>query len=246
MAPSDVSTLDVDRELVEGSVTGTLFSLPAGEVKASVSAVISRGLGEYIPSISIVTNDALGLNPSNPSSGETDTVEFGGEVLVPMFADSFNLTAGYRYSDQDISGSGDSWNVGPGVATHGKLLRERELPAGHSRSQHRRAVQRRAGQRIHGRRPDDQSGRWRSLRHQDGVPDGTGRRRGCRNLRCPGHSGGTRRHVPAHNHGVAGINRRKHGPRPGIRRHDHLRGRLAAGVRRQRPHRHARLLGHLD
>ena len=112
MAPSDVSTLDVDRELYEGSVTGTLFSLPAGEVKASVSAVYREDSVNYIPSISIVTNDALGLNPSNPSSGETDTVELGGEVLVPLFADSFNLTAGYRYSDQDISGSGNSWNVG--------------------------------------------------------------------------------------------------------------------------------------
>jgi hypothetical protein len=93
-------------------VTGTLFSLPAGEVKASVSAVYREDSVNYIPSISIVTNDALGLNPSNPSSGETDTVELGGEVLVPLFADSFNLTAGYRYSDQDISGSGNSWNVG--------------------------------------------------------------------------------------------------------------------------------------
>ena len=112
MAPDDVSTLNVDRELYEASVTGTLFSLPAGDVQASVSAVHREDSVNYLPSISIVTNDAYGLTPSSPSSGETDTVEFGGELLVPLLADRLNLTAGYRYSDQDISDSGDSWNVG--------------------------------------------------------------------------------------------------------------------------------------
>ena len=112
MAPDDVSTLTVDRDLYEGTVTGTLFSIPGGDVKASLGAVYRKDSVNYIPSISIVTNDALGLNPSNPSSGETETYEFGGEVLVPLFSELMNLTAGYRYSDQDVSGSGNSWNVG--------------------------------------------------------------------------------------------------------------------------------------
>jgi iron complex outermembrane receptor protein len=111
MAPNDVSTTTVERSLLDASATGTLFSLPAGDVQASFSASYREDSVVYIPSISIITNDALGLAPSNPSSGETETVEVGGELLVPLFRD-LNLTAGYRHSDQDVSGSGDSWNVG--------------------------------------------------------------------------------------------------------------------------------------
>ena len=112
LAPDDVSTLNVDRELFEASITGSLFSMPAGDLQASFGAVIREDSVNYLPSLSIVTNDAYGLTPSNPSSGETDTVEFGGELLVPLLSDRLNLTAGYRYSDQDITDSGDSWNIG--------------------------------------------------------------------------------------------------------------------------------------
>lgn len=112
MAPSDVSTTTVKRDVYEAFATGTLFSLPAGEVQASLGATYREDSVVFNPSISIITNDALGLNPSNPSSGETETTEIGGELLVPLFRDRLNLTAGYRHSDQDVSGSGNSWNVG--------------------------------------------------------------------------------------------------------------------------------------
>ncbi len=112
MAPNDVSTTTVERSVYEASATGTLFSLPAGDVQASLAATYREDSVVFIPSISIITNDALGLNPSNPSSGATETTEIGGELLVPLFRDRLNLTAGYRHSDQDISGSGNSWNVG--------------------------------------------------------------------------------------------------------------------------------------
>lgn len=112
MAPDDVSTLTVERDLYEASVTGSLFSLPAGQVQASFGGSYRKDSVVYLPSISIVTNDAYGLNPSNPSSGETETTEIGAEFLVPLLSDRLNLTAGYRLADQDVSGSGDSWNLG--------------------------------------------------------------------------------------------------------------------------------------
>lgn len=112
MAPDDVSTTTVERNAFDASFTGTLFSLPAGDVQASVSATYREDSVVFIPSISIITNDALGLAPSSPSSGATETTEIGGELLVPLFRDHLNLTAGYRHADQNVSGSGDSWNVG--------------------------------------------------------------------------------------------------------------------------------------
>jgi outer membrane receptor protein involved in Fe transport len=112
LAPSDVSTLSVDRDLFEATATGTLFALPAGDVQVSVGASYRKDSVEYIPSVSIVTNDALGLGQSNPSSGATKTTEFGGELLAPLFTDKLDLTAGFRVSDQDVSGNGNSWNIG--------------------------------------------------------------------------------------------------------------------------------------
>ena len=112
MAPDDVSTLDVERQLFEVSATGSLFALPAGDLLASVSSSYREDSVTYTPSISIVSNDALGLGQSNPSSGKTKTGEFGAEVLVPLVANQVNLTAGFRISEQDVSGDGNSWNLG--------------------------------------------------------------------------------------------------------------------------------------
>lgn len=112
MAPTDVSTLTVERDLYEASVTGTLFQMPAGDVQASFGASYREDSVVYIPSFSIATNDAYGLTVSSPSSGETDTIEVGAEFLVPLLSDRLNLTAGYRLADQDLSGTGDSWNLG--------------------------------------------------------------------------------------------------------------------------------------
>jgi outer membrane receptor protein involved in Fe transport len=112
LAPSDVSTNSIERDLIEASITGTLFALPAGDVQFSVAADYRKDTVDFIPSISIQSNDALGLGQSNPSSGATETTDIGAEFLVPIVEDRVNLTAGFRVSDQDISGAGNSWKVG--------------------------------------------------------------------------------------------------------------------------------------
>jgi outer membrane receptor protein involved in Fe transport len=112
LAPDDVSTNNIDRDLIEASLTGTLFPLPTGDVQFSVVTGYRKDTVDYIPSISIQSNDALGLGQSNPSFGATETTDIGAEFLVPIIEDRVNLTAGFRVSDQDVSGAGNSWNVG--------------------------------------------------------------------------------------------------------------------------------------
>jgi outer membrane receptor protein involved in Fe transport len=112
LAPDDVSSLNIRRDLFEATATGTLFSMGAGDVQGSIGASYRKDSVDYLPSVSIVTNDALGLGQSNPSSGQTKTTEIGAEILAPLFTDKLNLTAGFRVSDQDVSGNGNSWNVG--------------------------------------------------------------------------------------------------------------------------------------
>ena len=73
MAPDDVSTLMSIVTCTKARLPGRCSQYRRGDVKASLGAVYREDSVNYIPSISIVTNDALGLNPSNPSSGETET-----------------------------------------------------------------------------------------------------------------------------------------------------------------------------
>lgn len=118
LAPSDVtSTINIERSIVEGYISGSLFPVPAGTVQFSVSAGIREDELATHPAIQIQNNDAMGIGVSAPSSGRTSTTEIGGELLVPLLARSngdqmLDLTAGVRVSDQDVTTTSTSWNVG--------------------------------------------------------------------------------------------------------------------------------------
>lgn len=118
LAPSDVtSTLDIERDVVEGFITGSLFSLPAGTVQFSVSAGLREDQLDYHPAIEIQNNDAMGIGVSAPTFGQTSTTEFGAELLIPLLAHAdgdpmLDLTAGARVADQDVTTTSTSWNVG--------------------------------------------------------------------------------------------------------------------------------------
>ncbi|NHN37900.1 TonB-dependent receptor [Pseudomaricurvus alcaniphilus] len=117
LAPTTISTLETRRTTFEGTVTGSLFAIPAGEVMYSLTYSYRKDSLDYAPSISLSTDDVLGRGPSFASSGETVNKEIGGELLVPLLQDaplvqSLDLTLGYRVSDQDVTGDFDSWKVG--------------------------------------------------------------------------------------------------------------------------------------
>ena len=107
ISPGELMSLDSERTTLEGFVTGTLF----GEVQFSLSAASRKDSFDFLPSANIQNDNALGILVMAPTSGATETTEFGLEFLVPVLS-SLDMTAGYRYSDQDVSGSGDSWNFG--------------------------------------------------------------------------------------------------------------------------------------
>lgn len=111
IAPGSISSLETDRSLFEATVTGTLFEIPAGAVQFSLTAGYREEKLSTQPDVSVQSNDAFGLPPTVRTRGETETTEIGGELLVPI-TEAINLTAGYRISDQDVSGDADSWSFG--------------------------------------------------------------------------------------------------------------------------------------
>lgn len=111
IAPGSVSSLQTDRTLFEATISGYLFELPAGDALFSLTASYREDELKTQTDISIQSNDALGLGATIPTQGETETTEIGGELLIPLL-DNLDLTAGYRVSDQDVTGKADSWSIG--------------------------------------------------------------------------------------------------------------------------------------
>lgn len=108
---------EITQTIAEANAQGTLFTLPAGELKAAVGASYRALDYEFINDT--ITNQgqsyldqAVGIYPSSDSFGSYDVREVYGELLIPVLADipfieTFSLELGARYSDYDTTGG--SW-----------------------------------------------------------------------------------------------------------------------------------------
>lgn len=101
---------ETNQDIVEASLTGRLITLPAGDVRFSVSGTYRRNRFEYDPDPSRENSDIIGTLASVPSQGSTTVKELGVELLIPIlrnapFAHSFEVNLGYRISDYNVTGT---------------------------------------------------------------------------------------------------------------------------------------------
>ncbi len=106
----------IEQEIVEGTVTGDLFELPAGTVQVALGASYRNIDFDFLPDSGLVPGQVVGFNAQLPISGEVDWFDVFGEVYIPLladmpFVDSLSITAGYRVTDQSQSGSDASWKI---------------------------------------------------------------------------------------------------------------------------------------
>ncbi len=100
------------------SVTGTLFSLPAGNVGISVGAEYRKESSTFTPDQLYIQGKALSRSAGiQATGGSFDVKEVYGELVVPILADLpfVNLLAfegGIRYSDYSTAGGVTSWKAG--------------------------------------------------------------------------------------------------------------------------------------
>lgn len=130
------NTTKVSQDIVEATAQGTLFALPAGDVKLAVTAGRRENRYSYIPDGFYVATpatpngDLYSITPTSKTSGSTGVTEAAAELLVPLlqgksFADSVNLSLGYRYSDYDLTGGVSTykaevdWRVIPSLLLRG-------------------------------------------------------------------------------------------------------------------------------
>lgn len=144
----------VKQDVVEGTIQGRLFTLPAGMVRFALGAGYRKNSYDYDPDSIFQrsqtespqgprnppTSDFVGNLGSPPASGSTDVTEVFGELLVPLvhstpFIDELNLGLGARYSRYDTVGSvwtykADlDWRIGAGFRMRGGYNRAVRAPS---------------------------------------------------------------------------------------------------------------------
>ncbi|MGP7795218.1 TonB-dependent receptor domain-containing protein [Sphingomonas sp. CLY1604] len=103
---------DIRQNTIEGSVQGTLFTLPAGDVKASVVGTYRENKYNFVPDAALIAGDVFATNATNPTRGATNVKEVAAELFVPILKDkpffhTLNVSLGGRYSHYNITG--DIW-----------------------------------------------------------------------------------------------------------------------------------------
>ncbi len=103
------STNDQSQTIVEATIQGPLFALPAGDLSFAIGADYRSTSFNYLPDSALTTNDSIGYGFVSAASGKQRVNEVFAELLVPIIRDKpfFNdLTAnlGYRYSNYSLFG----------------------------------------------------------------------------------------------------------------------------------------------
>jgi outer membrane receptor protein involved in Fe transport len=102
------------QQVAQGSVTGTLFRLPAGPVGFSTGYEWRKTSASFTPDSFLSSGDVAGFNPGLPTRGSVSVNEIFGELRVPLihdtpFIDSLVANGGFRYSDYSLAGIGGQW-----------------------------------------------------------------------------------------------------------------------------------------
>lgn len=106
----------IEQQIVEGTITGDLFELPAGTVQLALGSSYRNIEFDFQPDSGLVPGQVVGFNAQLPIYGEVDWFDLFGEVYIPLLSNlplvqNLSVTAGYRTTDQSQSGRADSWKV---------------------------------------------------------------------------------------------------------------------------------------
>ena len=126
----------IEQDVVEGTLTGSPFVLPAGDVQIALGADWRRNKYEFNPDPA--GTDLVGSFPSQNVAGKTSAKEVYAEVLLPLLRDmtavqSLDLDVAYRYSDYLSGGvsaykSDIDWSVTDGIRIRGGYERAIRAP----------------------------------------------------------------------------------------------------------------------
>lgn len=104
----------------QGSVTGTLFDMPAGPVAFALGGEWRSTSAQYVPDSFLSSGDVAGFNAALPTRGSQSVREAFGEMRVPLVKDvpmiqSLSLNGAFRHSDYNLTGVGGVWTYSAGA-----------------------------------------------------------------------------------------------------------------------------------
>ncbi|CAN7258999.1 TonB-dependent receptor [Phenylobacterium sp. LjRoot164] len=111
---------ELEQRIVEASVQGGLFELPAGEIRFAAGVDYRSNEYTFTPDSQLNqpdgTSDVLGYSVLRDASGSVDTYEAFGELLIPIvkdlpFVKELNTNLGYRFSDYSSVGAISTYKV---------------------------------------------------------------------------------------------------------------------------------------
>jgi len=116
MQANPVDTEDLSQTVVQGSVQGSLFKLPAGDVQLAILADTRRNTYKFNPSTSLSSGDIEAVVASSASQGHTSVKEIAVELKVPLLRDvpffqDLSVDAAARYSDYKPTGGVWAWKA---------------------------------------------------------------------------------------------------------------------------------------
>lgn len=128
------------RNSASASITGPVFTLPAGAANAAIGAEYRKDSFRYQPDDIRRRGDLAGFFPSLPTNGSYDVKEIFGELVVPVLADvpavhRLTLEAGARYADYSSVGhvftykGGGSWEPIQDLRLRGLYQRATRAPS---------------------------------------------------------------------------------------------------------------------
>lgn len=108
---------ETNQFVVEGTATGSLFALPAGNVKVAIGSSYREDRYRFIEDpLAATAGEFQGFAIGRNLNARIDVKEVFGEIAIPILKDSpfghsLDVTAGYRYSDYSSVGGVSSYKA---------------------------------------------------------------------------------------------------------------------------------------
>lgn len=113
----ETGNTEYTQQYVEASISGDLFTLPAGNIGFAVGAVWREDEILDTPGHATLAGNSWGFSASGITRGQDTTNEYFAEVAIPLLrdaplAESLNLTLSGRHTEVDSSGEADTYKIG--------------------------------------------------------------------------------------------------------------------------------------
>jgi len=117
----------------QGSVTGTLFDMPAGAVAFALGGEWRSTAAVFVPDQFLASGDVAGFNAALPTRGSESVREVFGEARLPLVKDvpliqALSLNGAFRVSDYNLKGvgtvttfsAGSDWKIDENISFRGQ------------------------------------------------------------------------------------------------------------------------------